>query len=95
MYTRSVPGKQYVIYSAEGGPLTLNLPPGRYRIIRFNPATGHRLDVGLQPGGQSTTIPLPADEGAVLLVSKKLFELAKNSFYGSPDVGNPDETLSR
>ena len=55
-------GRQYLIYASAGATFTINLPPGRYTTVRFNPRTGesHTLP-DLTGGPLSFTLPDTSD----------------------------------
>ena len=43
-YCLADPGKTYAIYLPKGGPVTVQLEPGRYRAFWFSASTGEQID---------------------------------------------------
>lgn len=58
VYVMSEPGVRYLVYSATGGSLTLNLaqlPAGTtYKAVRYNPSTGAECSLPVLTGGAQT-----------------------------------------
>lgn len=66
VYVLSEPGKQYVLYAAEGGAFSLNLVPGFYRAWRYHPATGKEEKMLEVQGGRKQEFRLPPGEDGVI-----------------------------
>jgi uncharacterized protein DUF5060/uncharacterized protein DUF4038 len=70
VYVLALVGKEYVIYSAQGGDFTLQLAAGRYSATRFDPKTGATapfLDIS---GGGPRAFLLPDGEDWIVHVKK-------------------------
>lgn len=58
-------GVRYVVYLPAGGQVNLVLSPGRYRVRRFEPLSGHWTDAGSAEGGDWTTPESPVGPDVV------------------------------
>ncbi len=50
-YVLAEPGRQYVIYDANGGNFSVNLAAGTYHAYLYDPQTGTTTDLGTRSGG--------------------------------------------
>ena len=74
VYVYGKAGRDYVVYAAQGGSFSLNLPSGTYAITRFNPYAGCTsscdISQGSKTGGtlsfSSTSFPSGTDWIVVL-----------------------------
>lgn len=71
VYVLAEPGKQYVLYAAEGGSFFVNLAPGKYSAWRYHPATGKEEIMRKVQGGQKKGFTLPEGEDGVVLLLKE------------------------
>jgi hypothetical protein len=51
VYTLADPGDEYVVYSAAGNSFDINLEPGLYSVVLFDPRTGTSIEQGVVNGG--------------------------------------------
>ncbi len=58
-YVLAEPGRQYVIYAAEGGEFAVKLASGTYSARRYDPQTGAEIDLGAMAGGGSRSFRVP------------------------------------
>ena len=65
VYVLGRPGEQYAVYAAAGGPVTLDLAPGRYALHRYDPSTGEEQPWADVEGGRRTFL-LPSGEDVAL-----------------------------
>jgi hypothetical protein len=70
VYVLARPGKEYVVYSAAGGPFELELAAGRYDATRFDPRTGATAPFPDVSGGGPRTFSLPEDNDWVVHLKK-------------------------
>jgi Protein of unknown function (DUF4038)/Domain of unknown function (DUF5060)/Putative collagen-binding domain of a collagenase len=70
-YCLADPGNTYALYLPKGGPVTVQLMPGHYRVFWFSAATGEKLDLP-DVEGSSWTSPAPPDgnDWAILLTAR-------------------------
>lgn len=66
VYVLAEPGRQYIIYAAEGGELSIKLSPGIYNARQFHPATGKEEKMPTVQGGKQATLMLPPGEDVVV-----------------------------
>ncbi len=69
-YCLSEPGRQYIVYAADGGNVTLTLPAGTYQRIQLDPATGRQQLSQLVVNGQPLTFSVPPGNDIVLLLMR-------------------------
>jgi hypothetical protein len=50
VYTLADPGDEYVVYSAAGNSFDINLEPGLYSVVLFDPRTGTSIEQGVVNG---------------------------------------------
>jgi hypothetical protein len=60
------PGEACLVYSLDGGPGTVTLPPGRYSAVRIDPRDGTTIKLGATSGG-AVGFSLPSGADWVLL----------------------------
>ena len=70
-YVLAETGHQYVIYSAIGGSVSLNLAEGSYSAWRYDPTDGTETSLGAVTGGSVQTFSLPAGHDEVVLLLLK------------------------
>jgi hypothetical protein len=70
-YVLAETGRQYVIYSATGGSVSLNLAEGSYASWRYDPTDGTEAGLGTVTGGGVQTFSLPASHDEVPLLLRK------------------------
>lgn len=74
VYALAEPGRQYVIYAAEGGSFELFLDRGKYETRCFNPVTAEDISLGKKMGGKIRKFVLePGSDRVVYLISVKKF----------------------
>jgi hypothetical protein len=61
-------GRQYVVYAAVGGDVSINLPAGSYHAWRYDPVKGLETNLGPISGGGVRSFSLPADHDYVIRV---------------------------
>lgn len=70
-YCLAIPGRMYAIYLPQGGATTIQLQPGPYDAIRFNPRTGERFPLPAVEQATWTSPRSPDDRDWALLLRKK------------------------
>jgi hypothetical protein len=66
VYALAEPGRQYLIYAAAGGSLSVDLAPGSYHIRRLDPRTGATDALPHVEGGATRSFSLPDGQDWVL-----------------------------
>ena len=70
-YCLAQPGKTYVIYLPRGGSATVQLQPGVYSALRFDPTRGTTTNLGLIRNKRSWTSPATSKEfDSALLIQR-------------------------
>lgn len=70
VYVANEPGRQYVVYAAQGGRFTLGLPDGDYLARRFDPRTGADVPLEAVKGGTHTFTMPDAQDWVVYLMGR-------------------------
>ncbi len=73
VYALAEPGRQYVVYAANGGAFTFKLPAGTFSAYRYDPATGLETKLPQVQGGKQEKFMFPPGKDAVvyLIVSNQ------------------------
>jgi hypothetical protein len=71
VYIMAEPGRQYIIYAANGGDFKLELPAGDFRAMRFDPRTGEELELANLTGGGLASLTVPEGKDWALYISRK------------------------
>jgi uncharacterized protein DUF4038/uncharacterized protein DUF5060 len=65
------PGQTYAVYLSHGGSVVIQLQPGSYNVVRFDPISGERLALPAATGRVWTSPALPSSSDWVFLLQKK------------------------
>jgi len=65
-YVLADPGRRYFVYSANGGNVTLKLPPGQYAVTRYDPREGSSQPLPAHGVAANATFALPEASDWVL-----------------------------
>lgn len=68
-YVLAEPGRQYVVYAATGGTISVDLAAGTYYAYRYNPRTGETTDLPKVTGGGAQSFAMPDANDWVLHLS--------------------------
>jgi hypothetical protein len=64
-------GQTYAVYLPHGGTAVIQLAPGSYAVVRFDPLSGERLTLPAASGRVWTSPAMPANSDWVFLLQKK------------------------